>query len=366
MLTERIVSQADIDERLSHIAALNTVSNVLYGAGLHASEIEAYLRSNNINVSGCFVDDDYLNNAHRVTLPVESYNSIKERFDKFNIIVAFCRNPVVVREELNRIKGAEVNSVQFIDCRFWQAFETIKLSDIKDNLETYEKVYLSFSDDISKDTYVEFINAKLLRDATKLSALYSQHQYFPSDLPMFAPTLDDVFVDGGAFTGDTLEDVLAMTGGKGCTQYYAFEPDEKNAQQLQEFVHRNNLSFVTIQAKGLWSHLSVLSFSGNTGSSSSVSASGDMEIEVDAIDRLNIPATFIKMDIEGAEYKALTGAEETIRKHRPNLAIALYHKPVDLLKIPTYVKSLCPDYRLYLRIHGYYSEELVLYATVRD
>lgn len=361
-----MASQADIDERLSHIAALNTFPNVLYGAGLHASEIEAYLQSKNINVSGCFVDDRYLNCTHRVTLPVESFDSIKEKFDKFNIIVAFCNDPVSVSEELYRIKGEEVNSVQFIDCRFWREFERMKLAYIEEHEETYDKVYSLFSDEKSKNTYVEFINAKLLRDPSKLPALYSRHQYFPGDLPMFAPSADDVFVDGGAFTGDTLEDALAITGGKGCAQYHAFEPDEQNAQQLRAFVHRNNLSFVTVQAKGLWSHLCELGFSGNTGSSSSVSSSGEMKIEVEAIDRLDIPATFIKMDVEGAEYEALAGAAETIRKHRPNLAIALYHKPEDLLQIPIYIKSLCPDYRFYLRIHGYYSEELVLYATIRD
>ena len=34
---------------------------------------------------------------------------------------------------------------------------------------------------------------------------------------------------------------------------------------------------------------------------------------------------FIKMDIEGAEPKALIGAERTIREHRPQLAISVYH-----------------------------------------
>jgi FkbM family methyltransferase len=43
---------------------------------------------------------------------------------------------------------------------------------------------------------------------------------------------------------------------------------------------------------------------------------------------------FIKMDIEGAEWKVLRGAEETLRRYRPRLAIALYHRPDDFLVIP--------------------------------
>ena len=78
MLTERIVSQSDIDERLSHINELSTFPIVLYGAGLHASEIESYLRTRKINISGCFVDDGYLNSTHSVSLLVQSFNTIKK------------------------------------------------------------------------------------------------------------------------------------------------------------------------------------------------------------------------------------------------------------------------------------------------
>lgn len=80
-------------------------------------------------------------------------------------------------------------------------------------------------------------------------------------------------------------------------------------------------------------------------------------------------ATFIKMDIEGAELKALEGAADTIRRWKPLLAISLYHKPEDLLTIPQYIRSLNAEYTFYLR--GHHPElaiELVLYAVseVRD
>jgi FkbM family methyltransferase len=40
---------------------------------------------------------------------------------------------------------------------------------------------------------------------------------------------------------------------------------------------------------------------------------------------------FIKMDIEGAESDAMTGACETIRRFRPRLAISAYHSLDDLI-----------------------------------
>ena len=68
------------------------------------------------------------------------------------------------------------------------------------------------------------------------------------------------------------------------------------------------------------------------------------------------------MDIEGAELSALHGAEKTIKRDKPVLAICVYHKREDLIAIPQYIKELVPEYKLYLRAHFPYASELVLYA----
>lgn len=88
-------------------------------------------------------------------------------------------------------------------------------------------------------------------------------------------------------------------------------------------------------------------------------------MQVDAID--NIPecadATFIKMDIEGAEQNALAGAEKTIRRNRPKLAICIYHSDEDMLDIPERVLALNMGYKLYVRHHFGTICETVLYAV---
>lgn len=77
----------------------------------------------------------------------------------------------------------------------------------------------------------------------------------------------------------------------------------------------------------------------------------------------NVQATFIKMDIEGAELDALRGAEELIKANKPKLAICLYHHVHDLWTIPLYVKSLVPEYKLFCR-ENRSGTEFVMYATV--
>ena len=75
---------------------------------------------------------------------------------------------------------------------------------------------------------------------------------------------------------------------------------------------------------------------------------------------------FIKMDIEGAEYGALHGAAETIKRDKPFLAICVYHKPGDVLAIMDYCHKLVPEYKFWLRHYGVSWTETVLYASVKS
>ena len=95
-----------------------------------------------------------------------------------------------------------------------------------------------------------------------------------------------------------------------------------------------------------------------------ISDKGDFTVDVETIDNVvdSKRVTFIKMDIEGSELSALRGAETTISKSKPKLAICVYHKPEDLISIPQYINSIVPEYKFFLRHHQFISWETVLYA----
>ncbi|MCM1537617.1 MAG: FkbM family methyltransferase [bacterium] len=82
--------------------------------------------------------------------------------------------------------------------------------------------------------------------------------------------------------------------------------------------------------------------------------------------------TLIKMDIEGAELSVLKGGRELLSTKKPVLAICVYHKPEDLVEIPQFIHSCCPEYRLYLRKYRDHARsprgeyELVLYAIPQN
>jgi FkbM family methyltransferase len=90
------------------------------------------------------------------------------------------------------------------------------------------------------------------------------------------------------------------------------------------------------------------------------SASIDALVEEGALDRVD----FLKLDIEGAELEALRGAQATLRRDRPRLAIAIYHKPEDWTTIPRFVDGLGVGYRFSLGHFTVHAEETVLFAWV--
>ena len=74
----------------------------------------------------------------------------------------------------------------------------------------------------------------------------------------------------------------------------------------------------------------------------------------------------IKMDVEGGERYILDGAIDTIRRLRPNLAIAIYHEPQHFWEYPSYILDKLDDYRLYIRQYGYSKFETLLYAIPKE
>lgn len=228
-------------------------------------------------------------------------------------------------------------------------FDLAKIKILKDMLE----------DDLSR----ELIDLIVIRRKNKClfyGDIRSKNQYFPKDIFVFSNS--EVMIDGGAYTGDTVEAFKKFTGDS-YKKIFAFEPDHTNYKVLCKNV--KNDPQITCLNVGLWDENTFLRFSDFETESSVVSSDGASEVEVRTIDSsVNEKVTFIKMDIEGAERKALEGAKNVILRDKPKLAICIYHKKDDLWEIPLYLKQLVPEYKLYIRHHSNTIFETVLYATL--
>lgn len=107
-----------------------------------------------------------------------------------------------------------------------------------------------------------------------------------------------------------------------------------------------------------------MSFCVNANGTSAI-GEGTATIETTTLDKVFAvkPITFIKMDVEGAEYNALLGSRKTITEQHPKLAISVYHKPEDIIDIPALLLEYQSDYKFYLRHYSPFDNETILYCV---
>lgn len=179
------------------------------------------------------------------------------------------------------------------------------------------------------------------------------------------PTENEVFVDVGALDGKTILDFVEWCDNK-YKKIYSFEPDMGSYKATKETIINKQIRNAVLQNIGLWSKKTKLKFCAISSNGSMVSENGSEIIEVDKLDNIIIEedATFIKLDIEGSELRALQGAENIIKKNKPKLAISVYKNKRDILDILVYIHNLVLEYNLYLRHYSDFEYDTVLYACV--
>jgi FkbM family methyltransferase len=249
----------------------------------------------------------------------------------------------------------EVNNEILTDCAKF----------LEDNRSEFLNFYNKLGDEKSKQHMTAFFNQKVSGKMEYLSELWEENEYYDKKIVNFSKI--HTFIDCGAYDGDSYKSFLENYKSNLDKEYEGnallLEPDEKNYEKLlANFPCTEKINCFKI---GAWHEKDLLAFKGELEVSSAISENGDRVIEVDTIDNLvgDKGTEFIKMDIEGAELNALQGAENTIKKFKPTLAICVYHKKDDLLTIPQYLHSVCPEYKFYLRAHGKYCHNLILYAV---
>lgn len=182
-------------------------------------------------------------------------------------------------------------------------------------------------------------------------------------------TDDEAFIDGGSKDlGTALEFAFAVHDK--FKSICAFEPDPVCFEMCKDnlvFIPKEKRDDVHLFDFGLSDYDGTANFerSYEAGLSKIVEESKE-NIRVKKLDDVSEAedATFIKMHVEGSELAALKGAEKIIKANKPKIAVSLYHNLNQLLDVPAYLKSLVPEYKLYMRHYSSGTSESVLYAVL--
>ncbi len=195
----------------------------------------------------------------------------------------------------------------------------------------------------------------------------NQGQYFD----FFEAKENEVFVDCGCFDGATCYNFVGWCGQKGFDHIYSFEADPKNYEKCKELLAP--LGKCDLYPFGTADANKKVYFAADAFETSCIISKeeaekrnfeGVEEIETRALDDVleGKRITFIKMDIEGAEYEALLGARKLIMENRPRMAISVYHKFEDFVTLASLVLEMHPDYRISFRHYGFDELETIMYV----
>ncbi|MBR3624599.1 MAG: FkbM family methyltransferase [Selenomonadaceae bacterium] len=321
------------------------------------------MRENGVEVA-CFADDDKEKQVEGfVGLPVIATEQLSKMGGGKNILISSYGPEKVVK----RLKTMDVNLLDrlvSVDFYLWEG----GLDYYNYYLEHGEEIETAdalLADDKSRKVFYNLLQYKISRDPKLIAEIRDDAclQYF--DLSVIRFGEGEVFLDLGAYNGDTVEAFAERMNGK-YREIIAMEPDAENYVKLRAVADR--LRNVKCYPYGVGESDGTIRFSANATQSSFVADNGETEIEIRSVDSLMAgrKLTFLKADIEGLEKQMLAGAAKTIAEQSPQMAIAVYHCKEDIFRIINTIHSYSRDYAFYLCHYTEMPIDTVLYAVLKN
>jgi FkbM family methyltransferase len=185
-------------------------------------------------------------------------------------------------------------------------------------------------------------------------------QYRHPDLEEANPRDGDVAVDGGAFSGDTSLWLAEQVGPRG--RVIAFEPDPDSRRILDRNLRENpeHGGRVEVRAQALWDSETAVELT-QQWAASTVDAKERGGVQAVSLDALGA-VDFVKLDVEGAELRVIRGAEQLIRSRPPRFAVAVYHRPEDVVAVPRMLARIEPSYSFALTHRSLHQFDTMLFA----
>ncbi len=313
----------------------------IFGMGDGALKILKIFEEYKISVAGFFASDEFVRGHSFNGHLVHKLSEIEKSVEDFVIVLAFAAGYQSLYDKI--ISLSEKYTLYAPDVPV-AGDGLFTYEYCLENAEKIQQVYDMLEDDFSKKVYADVINFKISGKIEYLDRCTTDKKEVYNSI--IRPSEDEVYIDLGAYNGDTVAEFLKYS--RGYKNIVAVEPDRRNFRKLSK--NTENLENIRLINAVVWNSNTQVCFSAKSGRQSAVNPTGDMidAVCVDLMPESN-DATIIKMDIEGAEYEVLKGSKNTIMKNAPKLMISLYHRNEDMFELPLFIKSLNPDYKMFIR-----------------
>ncbi|MCL2634247.1 MAG: FkbM family methyltransferase [Oscillospiraceae bacterium] len=320
---------------------------ILYGTGDGADKVIAVMERHGLTPSAIMASDDFVRGQSFKGFDVLKFEEVKKRFTDFIILTCFGTD----REDVlgNIIKLSERYEIYAPDLPLFGE-DIYDVNYVEKHGEKLSKARGLLSDEKSRHVFDNWLEYRLSGRIDILEEIATPRD---EDLSLLNLKDNELFIDAGAFKGDTVDEFLKHTNSK-FNKIIAIEPDAKNYIWLKRRFYAYGIGLFLPVNAAAWNTDGTVNFSAKTGRAGSLTGTGrQIEIASVKIDTLcideNSKPTFIKIDTEGSEAKVIEGAKNVISRHKPKLLISLYHRPEDMYELPILLNSINPKYKMYLR-----------------
>ena len=353
---------------------LSSHTTLMYGAGGNGKKLLAIVKQHNFRVD-YFIDDDFTKIGNKFCgLKVISFANLQVLCHKEQvnvILTSVFGGPILKKlcmlQNVSLYEPFELLLSTCYACSFYN--KKLEQTKMKTILSQIQQTMTFVEDDESRkvlSTVSHVIERQGVAEAGSFFEVASDEDCYFIELVLAALPVHPVIADCGGFTGDL---ITALKKHKiDYSKVYSFEVNRKLFDLMCTKIERYALQdrFIPIN-KGVWDkdekvYLQVDEndiAGGNVQEDNVGTAVGALKLDSFFYEK---KVDFIKMDIEGAELRALQGGIHTIRRDRPILAISLYHSPHDIAEIPVYLHNELTNYKFFVRHHSLIGSETVLYA----
>ena len=352
----------------SYISAIKKYPYIyLWGISESCDEAIAFFKKHNITIKGIYNINSKIYNYSYMDIPV-----VEESFDNIDTTAAIVTTNSyyeTFRERLLK-KYPNIDSNLFV---FDGYFLENKNTDYYiENKDVITKCYKALKDDYSKELYDALLRYRYIRDTNIIKNLSESRSNCYLDDVFINTYKDGLYIDAGSYNADfitTLKKKVDISKSK----FYIFEPNrtfyKRIINNLDKDINYKAYNMALCDKKGKMEFMS-LAFSTSHIVDKKYNAYKDnynnniVKVNTDTLDAIikDEKVTGIKIDIEGAESSMLIGAKKTIKRDRPIILLAIYHRWADMLKLQDYLMSLNLNYKFYIRHYSLGVSKTVLYC----
>ena len=319
---------------------------VLYGMGDGADKVLNAFEHFGITASAVMASDDFVRGQSFHGFKVKKLSEVEAEYGDFNIALCFASQLTDVMNTIKSVAKKHTTLVPSVPVFGDNLFDD---NFITENKEDIEKAYNILADELSKKVYENVLKFYYTGELSLLDEITTDKDEAFNNILNLGD--NEVYVDLGAYNGDTIDEFLHYCGGS-YRKIIAFEPNSKNFAKLQS--HCENLKNIDLWQLGAYNRNTILTFNNKAGRNSAIAETGSAT-RVACVDSIlcGMAASYVKADVEGADFETLLGMKNTLQNFKPKLNFAAYHRFEDIFRLPILINRLNPEYKIYLRHHPY-------------